>query len=221
MGSLWITLGAGALVAAVFAPTASAAGAQGVFLTPASPLPGGGVRLAVRGCAAKSGSAASDAFSAAARLAGSGGLLTGDARVRAAARPGLYSVTVDCDGRVVKGTLLVGGHQAAAPSLPIAPSTPPAAPRSAAASPAAPAVSGGAVAPAPRVSSGAAATPTAHSSPVAPVHAGGGATASLPSASDARSAGPGVLQAVIGLVLAGVAAIVVIARSIRRGRGRE
>ncbi|MGV9565259.1 hypothetical protein [Streptomyces sp. NPDC003480] len=195
MGSIRITLGAGAVVAAVLAPTASAADVQGVFLTPASPTPGTGVRLAVRGCAGTAGSAASDAFAGDARLVGRNGMLTGGTRVSATAHPGLYSVTVGCDGRKVEGVLTVSEPKAPAPS----------------------ATPHGPASPAARVSSGA---PAAPSSPVAPVHAGGGATAPL-SSSDARSAGPGVLQAIIGLVLASVAAVVVIARSIRRGRGRE
>ncbi|AVH58551.1 MULTISPECIES: hypothetical protein [Streptomyces] len=62
-----------------------------------------------------------------------------------------------------------------------------------------------------------------NASPVAPVHAGGGGTAHLASAdgadtADARATGPGTLQAVIGLVLAGVAAVAVAVRSARRGR---
>ncbi|WP_406366400.1 hypothetical protein [Streptomyces sp. NBC_00645] len=53
-------------------------------------------------------------------------------------------------------------------------------------------------------------------SPIAPVHAGGGGTAHLASA-DARAAGPGTGQAVVGLVLASVAAAAVAVRSARRG----
>jgi hypothetical protein len=55
-------------------------------------------------------------------------------------------------------------------------------------------------------------------SPVAPVHAGGGGTAH---AVDARNAGPGTRHAVIGLVLAGVAAIAVATRSARRNRDTD
>ncbi|MFF4348830.1 hypothetical protein [Streptomyces sp. NPDC001530] len=54
-------------------------------------------------------------------------------------------------------------------------------------------------------------------SPVAPVHAGGGGTAHFASV-DARATGPGTKQAVIGLVLASVAAVAVAVRSTRRGR---
>ncbi|MFJ2646382.1 hypothetical protein ACIO1C_06590 [Streptomyces sp. NPDC087420] len=62
--------------------------------------------------------------------------------------------------------------------------------------------------------------PTHHASPVAPVRAGGGGTAVL--AADGRDAdkaeGPGTRHAVIGLVLAGVAAVAVAYRSVRRQR---
>ncbi|WP_329250454.1 hypothetical protein OG223_20395 [Streptomyces sp. NBC_01478] len=61
-------------------------------------------------------------------------------------------------------------------------------------------------------------SPTAPpASPVAPVHAGGGGTAHL-AAADARAAGPGTAHAVVGLLLAGVAAAAVALRSARRSR---
>ncbi|MEU6678337.1 hypothetical protein [Streptomyces sp. NPDC046925] len=52
--------------------------------------------------------------------------------------------------------------------------------------------------------------------PVSPVRAGGGGTAQL--AAHAQEAGPGTRHAVIGLVLAGVAAVAVAVRSVRRRR---
>ncbi|MEV0319061.1 hypothetical protein ACIBKX_05995 [Streptomyces sp. NPDC050658] len=52
--------------------------------------------------------------------------------------------------------------------------------------------------------------------PVSPVRAGGGGTAQL--AGTAEEAGPGTRHAVIGLVLAGVAAVAVAFRSVRRRR---
>jgi hypothetical protein len=59
-------------------------------------------------------------------------------------------------------------------------------------------------------------------SPVAPVHAGGGGTARLATVGDARVAGPGTRQTVVGLVLASVAAVAVAVRSARRGHdGRD
>ncbi|MET8135792.1 hypothetical protein [Streptomyces sp. NPDC005251] len=62
---------------------------------------------------------------------------------------------------------------------------------------------------------------SAPASPIAPVHAGGGGTARLASV-DAHAAGPGTRQAVVGLVLASVAAVVVAIRSARRGHdGRD
>ncbi|MFF9511836.1 hypothetical protein ACF1BU_16120 [Streptomyces sp. NPDC014724] len=53
--------------------------------------------------------------------------------------------------------------------------------------------------------------------PLAPVRAGGGGTALLNEES-ARHNGPGLVQAVIGLVLAAVAVVVVVFRSVRRRR---
>jgi hypothetical protein len=58
---------------------------------------------------------------------------------------------------------------------------------------------------------------SAPASPVAPVNAGGGGTARLAAADDARAVGPGTRQAVVGLVLASVAAVVVVVRGTRRG----
>lgn len=58
--------------------------------------------------------------------------------------------------------------------------------------------------------------------PVAPVPAGGGGTAAHFASVDVRSEGPGTAQAVVGLVLAALAALVVgfLPRA-RRGRGRD
>ncbi|MFJ9676649.1 hypothetical protein ACIRP2_01110 [Streptomyces sp. NPDC101194] len=53
--------------------------------------------------------------------------------------------------------------------------------------------------------------------PLAPVRAGGGGTALL-NEETARQNGPGLVQAVIGLVLAAVAVVVVVVRSVRRRR---
>ncbi|MZF86722.1 hypothetical protein [Streptomyces sp. SID5643] len=63
--------------------------------------------------------------------------------------------------------------------------------------------------------------PGAPASPVAPVRAGGGGAAELIAAEE-RSAGPGAAQGVTGLVLAGAAAaIVLLRRGVRRGRGTD
>lgn len=57
--------------------------------------------------------------------------------------------------------------------------------------------------------------PAHHATPVAPVHAGGGGTAEVAAAEEG---GPGTPHTVIGLVLAGVAAVAVAYRSVRRRR---
>ncbi|MEU6823619.1 hypothetical protein ABZ921_23545 [Streptomyces atriruber] len=59
-----------------------------------------------------------------------------------------------------------------------------------------------------------------HPDPVSPVRAGGGGTAQLTTAAtaEANEAGPGTRHAVIGLILAGVAAVAVAFRSVRRRR---
>jgi len=212
MGSLRLTLCAIAVIAAVLGRGTLTKDTQDVSLTPASPAPGSSVRVAVRGCSGTSGTAVSDAFVADARLAGKSGTLTGQTAVRALLTPGRYDIKVDCDGREVKSTLTVGGPTASTPHTPTAPdrpagSSPPYAPTG----PAAP--SSPASRPFPFSS-------PAPASPVAPVHAGGGGTAHLASG-EAHSSGPGARQAIIGLVLAGVAAGLVAVRSIRRGRGKE
>ena len=187
MGSLRLTLCVSAVVVGALAPMAYAADAQGVDLIPASPAPGSDVRLAVRGCPGATGTAASDAFVAEARLVGRDGTLTGDTRVRSGLRPGTYQVTIGCDGREITDAITVSGPTVSVPPRPTGTASP---------------------------------APTVPSSPVAPVRAGGGGTANVTSA-DPRVAVPGLWHAVVGLVLVGVAAGVVVARGSRRGRGRE
>ncbi|MFJ3229534.1 hypothetical protein [Streptomyces sp. NPDC086787] len=58
-------------------------------------------------------------------------------------------------------------------------------------------------------------------SPVAPVPAGGGGMATHFASVDAHADGPGTAQAVVGLVLAGLAAVTVGLRSARRSRGSD
>ncbi|WP_405537245.1 hypothetical protein OG787_30700 [Streptomyces sp. NBC_00075] len=191
MGSMRITLCVGVVVAAALAPATLAYAAEGgVTVTPASPAPGSDVRLVVRGCTGKTGTAKSEAFVADVLLAGEGqgGALVGGSRVRSSLVPGTYNVTVGCDGQngKVKGTIAVTEKSARTPEASKKPSA-------------------------------AASVPA---SPVAPVPAGGGGAADE-LAADARGAGPGTRQAVVGLVLAGVAAVVVAVRSVRRGRGTD
>ncbi|MCX4575202.1 hypothetical protein OHB41_18825 [Streptomyces sp. NBC_01571] len=205
MGSRKLTLCASAVVAAALTPTVYVAAsapaayataprsdAAAVSVTPAAPAAGSDIRLRAQGCAGSTGTAASAAFVSDARLTGSGGVLTGETRVRTSLSPGTYDVTVGCEGgqgqRQVKGTLTVTGQAEPLSTLSATQSLP------------------------------------APASPVAPVHAGGGGTAHADGsgthtvAVDARETGPGTRQAVIGLVLAGVAAVAVALRSASRGR---
>ncbi|MFD0311458.1 hypothetical protein [Streptomyces sp. NPDC127119] len=208
MGSLRLALCAGAAAAAALAPTAYApavsAADGGVRVTPGSPAPGSDIRLRVQECTGLTGTAASAAFVADARLTGGRGDLAGETRVRSTLDPGTYDIEVTCDGfgHKVEGTVTVADkkqrekqeqkekrereEQEQKRKQPDG---------SAAASPAAPA------------------------SPVAPVHAGGGGTSRL-AAAEARSEGPGTRHAVVGLVLAGAAAVAVAVSSARRGRRR-
>ncbi|MFI7006890.1 hypothetical protein [Streptomyces sp. NPDC050145] len=55
-------------------------------------------------------------------------------------------------------------------------------------------------------------------SPTAPVHAGGGGAAAQLAAAEQSAEGPGTRHAVIGLVLAAIAAVAVACRSVRRRR---
>jgi hypothetical protein len=179
MGSLKVTLCAGAAVLAALTPTAYAADGGTVSVTPASPAPGADVALRISGCPGTTGSAASDAFVADAKLVGTAGTLAGETQVRSSLEPGSYDVKITCGSVTVKGAIKVVENASQSPSTP--PSAQPPA------------------------------------SPVAPVHAGGGGTAHL-AAVDARAAGPGTAQAVVGLLLAGVAAAAVALRSARRSR---
>ncbi|MFD4561990.1 hypothetical protein ACFWP5_48130 [Streptomyces sp. NPDC058469] len=190
MGSLKVTLCAGAaVVLAALTPTAYAADGGGVSVTPASPAPGADVALRISGCAGTTGTAASAAFVADARLVGAAGTLAGETRVRTSLEPGSYDVKITCGSVTVKGAITVVADASQSQSQSQPQSQPPSARPSA---------------PAP-------------ASPVAPVHAGGGGTAHL-AAVDARAAGPGTAHAVVGLLLAGVAAAAVALRSARRSR---
>ncbi|WP_330458032.1 hypothetical protein OIB37_14685 [Streptomyces sp. NBC_00820] len=217
MGSLRLTLCTGILAAAAFTPTAHAADGGtrdgGVTVTPASPAPGADVSLRVRDCSASQGTATSDAFVSDARLTGAQGTLTGETRLRSAAEPGSYDVRVTCAGQVLTGRMTVAG-------TPVGDSD--------------------------HSSDSASDTePLTGESPVAPVHAGGGGTAvttatgtgvgmgigagtgAAPGIEDTThfatvattGSGPGTLQALTGLALAGCAAAAVGVLRSRRSRG--
>ena len=251
MGSLRVTVCTSVLAVVALAPVAYAADAGRVSVTPAAPAPGSDITLRVTGCAQRTAVAASAAFVADARLTVTGAReLAGESRVRSTVEAGSYAVRVTCGATRQTGTLTVrdGGearrsgtaplpvHEAAAPPVPGADGLPPA-PEKGNRPPAPgmggqlPAPDGGGQLPAPDGGGRPSAPgvdgepplshrPGAWASPVAPVQAGGGGAAELVAAEE-RGAGPGTAQGVTGLVLAGVAAVVVALRGLRRGRGTD
>lgn len=119
MGSLKVTLCAGAaVVLATLTPTAYAADGGGVTVTPASPAPGADVALRISGCAGTTGSAASAAFVADAKLVGAAGTLAGETRVRTSLEPGSYDVKITCGSVTVKGAIKVVADASQSPSAP-------------------------------------------------------------------------------------------------------
>ncbi|MDQ0961556.1 hypothetical protein QFZ66_005434 [Streptomyces sp. B4I13] len=178
------------LVPMAYAPTAHASdGGGSVSVTPSKPAPGAEITLKVTGCGGRTATATSDAFVSEARLSVSGGSLVGDTRVRSSVAAGAYDVRITCVDFTVKGRISVVAPSPVEPSRPRESSGPPTQD-----------------------------APTVPASPVAPVRAGGGGAAPLASVEEARVDGPGAVQAVIGLVLAGVAAAAVVFRGVRRRR---
>ncbi|MGW0337880.1 hypothetical protein ACWD0J_39850 [Streptomyces sp. NPDC003011] len=122
-----LTLCATTLALAALTPAAYAADGGSVSVTPSSPAPGADVALRVSGCAGKTATAASAAFVAEARLAGAGGTLAGETRVRSSIEPGSYPVQIVCADFRVKGTITVGhgsGQPSRQPTTPTAPASP-------------------------------------------------------------------------------------------------
>ncbi|MGI5197764.1 hypothetical protein ACQEVY_29730 [Streptomyces sp. CA-288835] len=202
MGSLQLTLCAGAVVAGAFTPVPASALPMDalpmdtdVSVSPANPTPGSDIQVRARGCpegTSGTATATSRAFVADALLAGRTGELVGDTRIRSTLTPGTYDIEVTCGGLADKGGQ-ADGSDTATGTLTVVRK-----PSAAAAGPAA---------------------PSAPQSPTAPVSAGGGGSARL-SAAQERAEGPGTPHTVVGLVLAGAAAVAVAVRSVRRGRGR-
>ncbi|MFI6852691.1 hypothetical protein [Streptomyces sp. NPDC050416] len=246
MGSLRVTVCTSALVAAVLTPAAYAADGGGVSVTPATPAPGSDVTLRVTGCAERTAVARSAAFVADARLTVADGDLVGESRVRSTLDAGTYVVQVRCGDAERAGTFTVregeGRRRSASgtdePSPPLsdlagtggqppAPGTvgQPPVPEGGGQS-SAPGENGDGEGDGQQSTPGedqqqsAPRRPGAHPSPVAPVRAGGGGAADLVAAED-RGAGPGTAQGVTGLVLAGVAAVVVALGGVRRSRGTD
>ncbi|MEG3628838.1 hypothetical protein [Streptomyces poriticola] len=191
MGSLKVTLCAGAALAAVLTPTAYATDGGGVTVTPARPAPGTDVTLRVADCTEKTAVAVSVAFVSDARLtfAGTDGALVGAGRVRNTVTAGAYAVKVRCGTAEHTGTLNIAEKHH--PSTEADPYARPSAPSS----PVAPVDAGG--------------------GGTARLAAADGR------GDDARAEGPGTAHAVTGLILAGVAAVAVALRSARRSRGTD
>ncbi|MER6343227.1 hypothetical protein ACWC10_37525 [Streptomyces sp. NPDC001595] len=126
MSSLRLTVSTAVLtVAAALTPAAAqAAEGSGVQVTPSAPAPGGDLALRVTGCAGRTGTAASDAFVADARLTGADGTLGGETRIRSTARTGRYDVEVTCGDKSLKGVLTVGSGGSAGAARPSAPASP-------------------------------------------------------------------------------------------------
>ncbi|MFC9132989.1 hypothetical protein ACFT4A_39970 [Streptomyces sp. NPDC057099] len=246
MGSLRVTLCTSVLVAAALTPAAFAADAGGFSVTPATPAPGSDVVLRVTGCAARTAVAASGAFVADVPLTVTDGELIGESRVPSTLKAGTYPVRITCGGAERTRTFTVRERESVGPPAsrgetggatgaagqPPAPGTggrqplpegggpspqtepqtqPETEPES---------ESGSKLVPADEGQSSASLRPGAHASPIAPVEAGGGGAAHLVAAED-RGAGPGTVQTVTGLVLAGVAAVAVALGSVRRKRGTD
>ncbi|WP_324784060.1 hypothetical protein [Streptomyces sp. H51] len=127
MGSTKATLRVAVLAAAVVALAPSAyAQDGGVSVSPSSPAPGGDVALRVSGCASRTATAHSAAFVAQARLAGAGGTLAGETRVRSSIGPGTYDVEIACaDADAdVKGRITVAAASSGRPAGPASPVAP-------------------------------------------------------------------------------------------------
>ncbi|MFF8092252.1 hypothetical protein [Streptomyces sp. NPDC016675] len=127
MGSLKVTLCAGAAVAAALAPIAPAAHAAdggGVSVSPSAPVPGGDVRLRVSDCTEKTAVAVSAAFVSDVKLSlsRSDGALVGAGSVRSTLEAGAYAVRITCGDAARESTVTVGERRRpAAHSSPVAP----------------------------------------------------------------------------------------------------
>lgn len=129
MGSVRVTLCAGAVVAAALAASApsvhaadsgdvsgnaSGVASGGVSTMPVSPVPGADIQVRASECGGRTGTAASVAFVADAQLTQltgrNPGTLAGETRVRSSLDPGTYPVRVTCDGRAhqLPATIKIG-----------------------------------------------------------------------------------------------------------------
>ncbi|GGZ74543.1 hypothetical protein [Streptomyces bluensis] len=229
MGSVGLTFcsGAAVAVAATLTPGAACpvayAADGGISVTPSPAAPGSDIQVRARGCSGRTGTASSEAFVADAVLTeaavteaavtGRGGVLVGETRVRSSLRPGTYRVEVPCDGveDKIEAMLTVAGKAGArGPSA-------------------------AATTPAPLTTPVPLTTPAPASPQATASGVGGGETAHVVAKGNVakenvakenrelnpRDEGPGARHAVVGLVLASVAALVVVRRGARRGRSTE
>ncbi|MGW1016491.1 hypothetical protein [Streptomyces niveus] len=205
-------------------------------VSPSPVRPGGEVKIKVAGCEnPRSASARSDVFVADSELAGRDGL-RGEAKIKSSTEDGKYQVDVWCDGHDHRGAGVVEVNHKPKPKpkpKPSAKPTPSAKPKPKSSATPKPKSS---AKPTPKSSAKPSAKPekkaaasappsgtathtseSASASPVAPVRAGGGGRTSTTDMAADR-AGPSTPHTVIGLVLAGVAAVAVAVRSARRKR---
>jgi hypothetical protein len=207
-------------------------------VSPSPVRPGGEVKIKVAGCEnPRSASARSDVFVADSELAGRDGL-RGEAKIKSSTEDGKYQVDVWCDGHDHRGAGVVEvNHKPKPKPKPSAKPTRSAKPTpSAKPKPKSSATPRSSAKPTPKSSAKPSAKPekkaaasappsgtathaseSASASPVAPVRAGGGGRTSTTDMAADR-AGPSTPHTVIGLVLAGVAAVAVAVRSARRKR---
>ncbi|MEV0778559.1 hypothetical protein [Streptomyces sp. NPDC050428] len=181
-------------------------------VTPSPVRPGGEVKLKVTGCAnPRSVAARSDVFVADSELAGRRGddgksVLRGEAKIKSSTKDGRYEVDVWCDGHDHRrAAVFAVDHNPKPKPKPESEAQPKPKPKPEAT------LSRRAQADRPQQSS-----ESSQASPVAPVRAGGGGRTTSAVAAD--EAGPSTPHTVIGLVLAGVAAVAVAIRSVRRKR---
>ncbi|MFE3116736.1 hypothetical protein [Streptomyces niveus] len=197
-------------------------------VSPSPVRPGGEVRIKVAGCEnPRSASARSDVFVADSELAGRDGL-RGEAKIKSSTEDGKYQVDVWCDGHDHRGAGVVEVNHKPKPESkpkPSAKPTPSAKPKPKSSAKPTPKSSAKpsakpekkAAASAPPSGTATHTSESASASPVAPVRAGGGGRTSTTDMAADR-AGPSTPHTVIGLVLAGVAAVAVAVRSARRKR---
>ncbi|MFB6949281.1 hypothetical protein ACFCXP_06595 [Streptomyces niveus] len=205
-------------------------------VSPSPVRPGGEVKIKVAGCEnPRSASARSDVFVADSELAGRDGL-RGEAKIKSSTEDGKYQVDVWCDGHDHRGAGVVEVNHKPKPKpkpKPSAKPTPSAKPKPKSSATPKPKSSAKptpkssakpsakpekkAAASAPPSGTATHASESASASPVAPVRAGGGGRTSTTDMAADR-AGPSTPHTVIGLVLAGVAAVAVAVRSARRKR---